>query len=116
MSDDMLTGQQAREHLGDIASAMRTINGRAEELVEAIDERDETIARLTAELVEARAAICALAPQCSHCEALATRRIDGYGGGEAARCDECSPSPESHPWSHDLPHAAAIRAAGMLGR
>ena len=115
MSDDMLTTAKVREHLGDIASALRTINGRAEELVEAIDERDETIARLTAELVEARAAICAFAPQCSQCEALATRRVDGQPD-ETARCDECSPSPESHPWSHDLPHAAAIRAAGMLGR
>lgn len=57
MSDDALTGRQAREHIEDIASALRTINGRAEELVEAIEERDETIARLTAELAEARAAL-----------------------------------------------------------
>ena len=57
MSDGTLTTTQAREHLGDIASALRTINGRAEELVEAIEERDETIARLTAELAEARAKV-----------------------------------------------------------
>lgn len=64
MSDDALTGRQAREHIEDIASALRTINGRAEELVEAIEERDEAIeerdeiiARLIDELAEARAAL-----------------------------------------------------------
>jgi len=57
MSGDALTTAQARTHLGDIASALRTINGRAEELVEAIEDRDETIARLTAELAEARATV-----------------------------------------------------------
>ena len=113
MSADKLTVSETRELLTESLSRAQDC---AADLVREVSDRDETIARLTAELVEARAAICAFAPQCSQCEALATRRIDGYGGGEAARCDECSPSPESHPWSHDLPHAAAIRAAGMLGR
>jgi len=112
MSDDSLTVSETRELLTESLSRAQDC---AADLVREVSERDETIARLTAELVEARAAICAFAPQCSQCEALATRRIDGQPD-ETARCDECSPSPESHPWSHDLPHAAAIRAAGMLGR
>jgi hypothetical protein len=112
MSDDRLTVSETRELLTESLSRAQDC---ATDLVRELSERDATIARLTAELVEARAAICAFAPQCSQCEALATRRVDGQPD-ETARCDECSPSPESHPWSHDLPHAAAIRAAGMLGR
>lgn len=75
-----------------------------------VAEEDASASRLA--LDEAREALRALAPQCSQCEAIATRWLDGYGGGEAARCDACSPSPESHPWSYDLPHADALRAAG----
>lgn len=112
MSADKLTVSETRELLTESLSRAQDC---AADLVREVSDRDETIARLTAELVEARAAICAFAPQCSQCEALATRRVDGQPD-ETARCDECSPSPESHPWSHDLPHAAAIRAAGMLGR
>ena len=80
MSDDALTARQAREHIGDIASALRTINGRAEELAEAIEERDETIARLTAAVREHFAAEAAFDE--------AERAINNCGPEDAyeARC------------------------------
>mgnify|MGYP001500071131 CR=1 FL=1 len=88
---------------------LRTDNASLDDVAKgALDD----LAMARAELDATRAAVRAFAPQCSQCEALATRRLDGYGDGEAARCDGCSPSPMEHSWSHDLPHAAAIRAAG----
>ena len=52
MSDDRLTVSETRELLNESLSRAQDC---AEDLVREVCERDETIARLTAELAEARA-------------------------------------------------------------
>ena len=54
MSDDRLTVSETRELLNESLSRAQDC---AEDLVREVCERDETIARLTAELAEARAAL-----------------------------------------------------------
>ena len=77
------------------------------------DERDATIARLTAELAEARAALRSCARKCEHrCGEIATIRAgdETQEGGAFRYCDK--PACRRHEPVHgDLPHAAALRAA-----
>lgn len=77
-----------------------------------VSDPAEEVERLRQELAVARAALREYAPRCAECDAVASRRVDGYEDKEALRCHECSPSPETHKWSHDVEHAAALRAAG----
>lgn len=70
----------------------------------------EEVERLTRELAEARAALREYAARCEghECDEIATRR-EPYSYGARA-CDVCITKYTSQP--EDLPHAAALRAAG----
>jgi hypothetical protein len=75
---------------------------------EVLSQRD-TIARLTSERNEARAALREYAARCPDCDALATRRSDGdaYDHRSRLHCDACAPADASA----DVLHADALRAA-----
>ena len=113
MSDDRLTVCETRELL---TESLCRAQDCAADLVQEVSERDATIARLTAELAEARAALREHAENCDRChERTATRSAPmpdarGAVGGWMLICDDvaCAAGLRS---PSDLPHADALRAA-----